>query len=306
MYPFLFTHHVPLFFFLSGCLAPRDELPLAAHVKKTAGGLLLPWLMFAIAAAVFDTIYMDSGLSGFLGLLKQIALGTIVDKYVAGGLWFFVCLAGVRLLFRILRKFRHPAVILAICLALFLVEGAYPIPKYYNLHRVFRFETYYAVGFYAFPYLSGALAPGTRRGRILLTLSGLFSLGFSALVYFGRDPLAFLTDIPIAGSFVPIVQALVIIWLYLIGAKCLENVEIFNQIGRKTLYLCGSEYFIRQLLKSIVRLFGLELSYPRPICAWLCAALALYLAYRYLVPMEERLLASLRGFPAWLRREEQP
>ena len=73
--------------------------------------------------------------------------------------------------------------------------------------------------------------------------------------------------------------------------------ELLNRIGKKTLYLCGCEYFARQLLKSTVRLFGLELSYPRPICAWICAALTLYVAMKYLVPVAEQVLASLRKFP---------
>lgn len=302
VYPFLYTHHVPLFFFLSGCMAPRDALPLRVHAKKTVDGLLVPWLFFALASALFSTVYTDSGLTGFLALLKQIAQGTIVDHFVAGGLWFFVCLAGIRLLFALLQKLRHPAAILAACLTLHLIEGACPIPNYYNLHRCFRFIIYYAAGYCAFPYLSRALAPETQRGRMLLTFSGLFSLGFSALVYFGRDPLAFLSAVPLGASLAPILTALIIIWLYLLVSKLSEHVLIFNEIGKKTLFLCGSEYFAVQLLKSVVRLFGLELAYPRPVCAWICVAILLYLAYRFLVPMEERLLKALRRFPGWLNQ----
>ena len=302
---FLYTHHVALFFFLSGCMAPRDDSTLTTQIKKTATGLVLPWLTFAFAAAAFETVYMNNGISGFLSLVKQILKGTIVDEYVAGGLWFLICLAIMRLFFHILRKLRYPAIILTVSLAMYLVEQVYPIPEYYNLHRLFQYTFYYALGFFAFPYVCRVLSAGTRRGRILLTLSSLFSLGFAALVYFGRNPLDPLWDIPIIGSLTLMFRALVIIWLYLLVAKLLENVEIFNKIGRKTLYLCGSEYFIRLLLKSAVRLFGLELAYPRPVCAWLCAALCVYLALRYLVPVEERIFAALRRFPGWILEKGQ-
>ena len=185
MYSFLYTHHVPLFFFLSGCLLPKKDLPLGAHIKKIADGLLLPWIVFALAAAAFDTIYMNSGLTYFIDLLKQIALGTIVNQFVAGGLWFLVCLAIMRLAFWFLRKLRVPALILAVCLLLFWTEANLPIPKYYNLHRVLRLMIYYAAGFYCFPLLSKALSPKTSKGRLLLSASGLVALAFSALVYFG-------------------------------------------------------------------------------------------------------------------------
>ena len=47
---FLYTHHVALFFFLSGCMAPRDDSTLPTQIKKTTTGLVLPRLTFAFAA----------------------------------------------------------------------------------------------------------------------------------------------------------------------------------------------------------------------------------------------------------------
>lgn len=296
---FLYTHHIALFFFISGCLEPREEQSFSNLVKKVFSGLLLPWLLFAVAAAVFDTIYMNNGMSDLLSLLKTVALGTIVDQFVAGSLWFLVCLAVMKLLFWFLRKLRYPVIILAVCLALCLIERLCPIPKYYNLHRAFRFIFYYAVGWYAFPVLSRILSPSTQKERVLLLLSGIVPMCSCALVFCGWYP-ALLAPHPVAETLVSIANALIIIWLYILVSKWIENVEVFNQIGQCTLYLCGSEYFVRQLLKSLVRLFGLDLAYPQPVCAVICAVLLLYLAWRYLVPIEMRLLRSVKNLPRWL------
>lgn len=299
---FVYTHHVALFFFISGCLAPREDLPLLVHVKKTIKTLLFPWFVFAIVSAVLYMFYLGAGATEFLLRLKQIALGTIVNEYVAASLWFLVGLAGVKILFEILRKLRYPVIILAVSLALFWVEAVYSIPRYYNLHRVLRFAFFYAAGFFAFPYIANILQPKTKKGRILLTLSGLFSLAFSSLVYYGYNPLMMLPSIPVLSTLLPVATALVIIWTYLITAKILENVDILNRIGSKTLYLCTGEYFAGLIIKCFINLIGLGLTYTRPLCAWICAAITLYVAYRYVTPIEERVLAGLRKFPTWLRQ----
>lgn len=297
---FLHTHHVALFFFISGCLEPRNEQPLADLIKRIFSGLLLPWFLFAVAAAVFDTIYMNNSLSDLLALLKIVFLGTIVDQFIAGSLWFLTCLAVMKIIFWFLRKLRHPALILAVCLVLCLIERVTPIPKYYNLHRAFRFVFYYAVGWCSFPVLSRILSSSTQKGRMFLLLSGIIPIISCTLVFFGYYPSPVLEPFPIIERLISIINALIIIWLYVLMAKWMENVELFNKIGKDTLYLCGSEYFTRQLLKSFVYLFGLELSYPRPVCAWLCATLLLYLGWRYLAPIEKRFLTSVRKLPYWL------
>ena len=298
--PFVFTHHVALFFFISGCLAPRTAMSFFEYLKKIIGDLLVPWLVFAVSSAAFNTIYSNLDLQGFLEQLGQIARGTIVDHFVAGSLWFLVTLAVMKIVFWFLQKCKSNTIILAICVLLLIIEARYPIPKLYNIHRVFRYLIYYALGNTLFPYICRVLSADTKKKRWGLAFSGMFSLGYAAIIYFGENPLSILQGVPYVKYLVTVINAMVVIWSYILVAKVLENVELFNAIGRNTLYLCGSEYFIRQILKTIIRLVGLEPTYPNPMSACIYSAIMLYTAYRYLVPIEKRMIAKIKKIPNFL------
>ena len=296
---FVTTHYVALFFFISGCLTSHKPLSLAAHSKKILNDILLPWFFFALLAVVFDSIYSNLDLNGVLLQLKSVALGTMVDNFVAGSLWFFTTLAIVKFLFWFIQQLKNNCAILLISLAMFLIEALVDLPRYYNLHRAFRFMIFYSIGYITFPYIQKAIEPATKKGRCFFAVSGGIAFIYSAFLFFEKDLLSFMYHIPYLNYFAGIFTALIVIWLYFITAKFSENVDIFNQLGQNTLYLCGSEYFIKQILKTIIRLLGLEPTYPNPMAVFIYAALTMLLAYKYLIPLEKRMLTKIRQLPAY-------
>lgn len=297
---FVTNHYVEVFFFISGCLAQRTSQPFGKYVKKICSELLLPWLFFSMLSVVFHGIYMDASVGEVLAQLKVVALGTVVDQFVAGSLWFFMCLALVKLLFYFVRKVRSDVIMLLVCLLLFLFEAEFDVPRLYNMHRALRFLVYYAFGNVSFPFICRAVEPGTVKGRMGLVISGIMALGFSVLVYFDRNPFKVLYGIPLAEHAAPLVTALIIIWLYIVAAKATENVELLNELGKNTLYLCGSEYFIKQILKTLIRLIGLEPDFSRTMAVYAFVVIMLLAAYRYLVPLEKKALEKIRQLPGYL------
>lgn len=299
---FVYTHHVALFFLLSGCMESiSHEADFLTYLKKIIKNILVPWLFFAVCAVFYSVLERNAGIHTAWDLMKKVLCGTINDQFIAGALWFLTCLAVMKVLFFFIRKLKNKALILLVCLALHFVEIRFDIPRFFNFYRALRFLIYYAIGYAAFPAICKALSPETRRDRILLALSGVAALCFSGAVYFGVNPTAFLSGIPYVKHLSPILNALVIIWLYLICARLCENVSLFGRLGRDSLYLCGSEYFIKSLAASLIPALGLQLNLSTPMLVYVYSAALILGAYRLLVPLEKRLLGAIYRLPQYLK-----
>lgn len=86
-YPFVFSYHVPLFFFVSGCMEHCSaDRSFVGRIVRKIKTLLLPWMVFALLICVFNaangTMELKTG-------LMLIAKGCVRNQFtVAGGLWF--------------------------------------------------------------------------------------------------------------------------------------------------------------------------------------------------------------------------
>lgn len=304
-YSFVFTHHVQLFFLLSGCSeAITDEKKLTVTVKKTINGILIPWLFFSLLALTFYTLVQNLTLGGILTQLRYIATGTIRNQYFAGALWFLTCICVVRIAFAVIKKVHFKPVILLICFAMYLcaeyVLEPHPGIKpswVYNLDSALYYIIYYAIGYILFPFIHKALDPKTVFGRYALLASFLASAAYAALRFFGKDPLSVFSGIPVLKTFLPILKVLLIVWMYFVIARLCENVEIFNQIGKNTLYLCGSEYIAYRILSALRGVFGLSSNVSTPLTAYVYCILILVLATKYLVPIEKKIINWIIDLP---------
>ncbi len=90
-----------------------------------------------------------------------------------------------------------------------------------------------------------------------------------------------------------VVTALCIIWFNLIVAKLLENVALFNDIGRSTLYLCCNEYIVSGLIINLLAMVGLQRTVETPLQAYLFTGLMLFCCTKVLVPAEKALSKSI-------------
>lgn len=104
-YTYIYSFHMPLFFFVSGCFYKRR--PLIEVLERKAKSLLLPWMSFAmlffIAYTVIDAIKMQNlpeALSVNLSALN------LMDEHCTlfRSIWFLVCLFEVSVFYALLDR----------------------------------------------------------------------------------------------------------------------------------------------------------------------------------------------------------
>lgn len=301
---FVFAYHVPLFFLLSGCMESRNsDTSLKTCLRKTLRGIFLPWFVFCLLSVVVYALENDSALLDMWPMIWKIGKGTLRNTYFAVGLWFLTCLGCTKILFCLIKKLRIKAVIFAVCAGLYLVSLKFvdiENPRWlFNADCALYYVFYYGLGYLLFPYIDRLLNPQSRGQKLLLAASACLSVAYCAYLFFGRNLYGFLEGSRLGGIVYPIATALTCIWFHFCGAKALEQVPVFQEIGRNTLYLCGSEYLIKTLVTRGCSVLGLTISLPTPLAAFLLTAALLWLANRYLVPVEKKLIASVAGlFPA--------
>lgn len=307
-YGYVFTHHVPLFFFAAGCAENfHGDRKLLTTIKKTFLDIILPWAFFALLSLVVYAIAYNASAGTVYENILIVLSGTIRNKFFAASLWFLTCMAVVRILFAVIRKVRFQWLIFAICMAVFgYVELAMsPHPTYipsmfFNFDSALYYMVYYAIGYVSFPFINRLLDTDAIWKKCAVVISFLLSTGYAACIFFGKTFIRdFFYTIPVVDFFVPIISALVIIWMYCVLAKLFENVGLFNKVGQNTLYLCGNEYIIKSIVPSVLSIFGLGIDMRTPLVVYIYSILLIALVTRYLAPIEKKCVSFVQE---WIER----
>ena len=160
-YPFVFSYHVPLFFFAAGFFSYRyiKDTPLVFIKKKTLQ-LMLPYAVFSLMAMIVFTLYYDWNILEAKDALTGFLFG-IRDQIIAGSLWFLPCLYIIIISdYFVMRFFKLKAVSLAISFVVFLVSQTL-LPNnpatdpswFMGLDSALFYYIYYSLGTMMFPLL---------------------------------------------------------------------------------------------------------------------------------------------------------
>jgi len=108
---YIYTFHMPLFFFLSGYLyKPEKFASFTAFLAKRTKSLLIPYFCFSLAAYVWFLFTFRLGLVTYDQSLLKPLIGSVIAKrhtdwtVHTGPLWFITCLFITELLFYLLSK----------------------------------------------------------------------------------------------------------------------------------------------------------------------------------------------------------
>jgi len=307
-YGYVFTHHVALFFFAAGCAENfHANRKLLTTIKKTVFDLILPWAFFAVLSLVVFTIEKNASAKIVYEYFLIVINGTIRNQFVAASLWFLTCMAVVRIMFAVIRKVRFKWLIFAICVALFCYVELKMVPHptykpamFFNFDSAIYYIVYYAIGYVSFPFINKLLEADAIWKKCVLTTSFLFSAGYATCIFFKKTIIRdFLYTIPVIEFFMPIINALVIIWMYCVLAKLLENIALFNKVGQDTLYLCGNEYIIKSIVSSILCAVGLGINMRTPLVVYIYCIMLIALATLFLSPIEKKCISYLKE---WVER----
>ncbi len=306
-YLFVFSFHVPLFFFLSGCVASlrEEELPLKNYVVRKLKSILIPYYIFMILSTILYVIVTDSGLVNTAHILFDgIIKGAVRNSFFAISLWFLTCLFLMEIFIACLGKIMNRYAVFLVCVLLHIIflvflKQSYP-SLWYNIDSVANYAIYYSIGYCAFPAINRFFSLNSEKKKIIFSLTGFLAFAYSALVYGGHSPVSWVSDLMFTNTgllsakmindFLSVVGVLITIYLVLVVARLFANITFFQEIGSNTLYLCGNEYIIKALVSYFVGIFGINISFPNPFSAYIYTFVLLVLCNRYLVPLEKPLL----------------
>lgn len=113
---FIYSFHMPLFFFISGMLFNSKSKSLGNFVKKKAQSLICPYVLFYVLAMLFYLLldnlrYQNINWDKYASYLLQlfIAQGSRVIANVP--LWFLPCLFSVEIIYFFISKLKKPYII---------------------------------------------------------------------------------------------------------------------------------------------------------------------------------------------------
>lgn len=299
---FVFQYHVPLFFFLAGCMDNYDkETNYFKYALKKVKTILVPFFAFCLLYLLL-LIIQGIDIETIKLMLKQIFLGGVRNNIFAGGVWFLTCLFVMELVFKLLKYLRNRWVICLGSLLLSVVAEFLIVPNpslephmWYNLDSACYYIIYFGLGYALYPYIVKLFEMNSTGKRLAVGLTGLASAAI-AVCRLAGIPLFWDALQGIFGlSYVlTLCNVLLLIWFNLVLAKLLENLPMLGKIGQETLYLCGNEEVLKLLLGTLPGLLGIEFQFRTPLTVLLYTAVLLAVCCKLVIPMEKAVVASVK------------
>lgn len=309
-FPFVWTYHVPLFFFISGCAETfSKEKNILRYLFKKAKTILLPWLIFSLLSLGVHVLISGCGTAEVRYYFEIIKAGNIRNQFLAGALWFLTSLFVAQLLFFLIKQLKFRILILVVLLGLHVFTEHFLGPtspsKRFNYDSALLYLIYYGVGYLCFPYIRRILETKSTIGKAALGLSAVPVFYYALQRFFSVNLLAPLGAIPYVGCLTSVAGTLIMIWFILLFSKVLEDIPFLQGIGTNTLYLCGGEYFATRLLVSTAELLGLSIIVRNSFSAALYALFLLLVANKLIVPIEKWIIGKLEALPAYFCKKTQ-
>ena len=298
---FVLTHNVPLFFLISGCVENLNrENNFVRYVIKKAKTILIPCLFFALVTVFLEVIQNGYGLGYIKGSLVLIAKGIVRNSFENTTLWFLTCLFSVQILFFLIQKLKYKSIMFLasgglyyIAIRVLPVNPVYSPSAFLNIDSALFYVLYYAIGYLIYPYVVKLFELDTRKKKAIFVITGGFSLVFTLGLYFGENILANIELPTIVLAISPIGTTCLMIWSYFVVARVFQDSNFFAEIGKNTLYLCGTENIVKKLCIILAPLLGFKIYTLYPLQTHMYVLFLLFVTNRYLVPIEKKFLKKI-------------
>jgi fucose 4-O-acetylase-like acetyltransferase len=285
LYPFVFSFHVPLFFFISGLFAKKtlsiNDFSKTATIafKK----IIIPYAAFSIIALVVMSIHgnwtlehtINNGIKAIYGIRNNI---------YAGSLWFLPCLFIVILYHSLLSLLlRNKFIVLIVSFAIYLTASSYSIISnpswFFNADSALCYLVYYSLGNCLAMTLLQNPKEYSHENKIIFFLMTILSSIFAALCFFKGSDFYFSQfsspQVRLAFSFA-VTSILFIPNIYLAS---LINWKAISILGQATLVLCGTEQILKLIISSAFESIGLKITLANPLDAILYTSLCFIVSY---------------------------
>ncbi|OUQ23006.1 hypothetical protein B5E77_16195 [Lachnoclostridium sp. An131] len=301
-YNFVFQFHVPLFFFLAGCTDNFNrETGLLNNFLKNINALLIPTYFYAVLSLFVYVIRNNSQMVDVKPFIGMIMKGLIRNTFFASSLWFLTCLFAVKILGMLIQRLKYKWLMLIIGFGMYYVAETLIAPNpiitphwYYNFDSAFYYAHYFITGFVVYPYIEKLFMADRFWKKVIIIGTGILTFIYSAYLYWGLDIIGSHSSnkwlLPVA----PLYKAYLIIIFVIVLSYFLQKVEYLAVLGRNTLYLCGNEYMIKEIVPACLGLLGLGINVDSPLSAYVYTSLLLIVTNYVLVPLERPLLDSIK------------
>lgn len=296
IYEWAFTFHVPLFFFLSGCLKNYNTGHKIGHKFNT---IIIPYFFFGLLIVVYDALN-NSSLYNLLPQIKCLLKGSIRNSCVLSGqLWFLTCLFVIEIFFSIIIKItksRAGVFLISLVLVVYYVYGIKTkLVWWWNLDSACYFLIFYCIGWITFPYINKLFDTNNKVVRLTGDIIFIFALFFSARLFFGVNLLLRIRTINrITEVIYIIIFPLISIVVMVYFSQWMSKVTFLRNIGKNSLYLCGNENLIKSLFPLALSMFGLNINLTTPIQVYIYTFILLIVTNYVLIPIEKPVLDKIK------------
>ena len=286
-------YHVPLFFFISGCTEAisQKNYTFVECLNKCFKNIGYPFFYFGIANVIFDSI--NNNLLGGKTWFELMLLfkGSVRNNGIGMGLWFLSCLFIMKLSFWFVKRVDNNILIVLLGCISYVIACKIIFPKangqpslFWNIDSMMYYIIFYALGYALFPMINSLIL---EKRYFIIEITGMISGIYSVSLFFKKDLLEFIDGIYVISIFAPVIRASVIIWFWVTIAFCFSKNKFLTEIGKNTLYLCGSEYMVKYAMISILSIFGLSIQRLTPLCTYFYTFILIVLTNKYIIPLEK-------------------
>lgn len=290
IYPFVFSYHVPLFFFISGFFTKNlNSVSFYEFAIDKAKRLLLPYFSFALILLFVNTLNTGGDFKSLCNSLLDVFYGVRNNPFV-GSIWFINCLFVIVIIDGLFLKIiRRKYLILLISLSFFVFSqtlmGHNPLiqPKWFwNIDSAIAYWWLMALGRCMFKGLCESKLFGkTLYGVstfIVLSMFFLYQLfnGQSLFWAIGNHFIPSAENSLIFGLMNIVFSTTLLILFNVLIAKAICHYHPINQAGRNTLNICGLENITKLFIPSAFAALGLNFSIPNPASAIVYTVVCLY------------------------------
>lgn len=286
LYPFVFSFHVPLFFFISGLFFTKtDSLhSLRKIITKSFVKIIVPYFIFSFIYLFYITIHYNLSTEAIYANIYKILQGTR-NNLPAGSLWFLPCLFVVIIYYSLINfALKSMALCFSLSFVIYLICVKYNVahtPKFFfNIDSALYYLAFYAFGAsLSKTILSINLPEILTRYKKLSFIILLSSMLYTINVYLHGHSSIY-KDIKMEvirnGA---LFFGTIILFIPSVFLSCLIKSKAISTLGKSTLLLCGTEQLIKLMTMTLLGVFGIKVSFQTPDAAIIFTLFILSISY---------------------------
>lgn len=287
----IYTFHIPLFFFLSGFLSSYSEAPVV-FLNRKLKTLLIPYFCLAIPIVFHELLFNRGFCWGEIELYEEIVKVIIQERY--SPLWFIASLWGANFLYYIINikieGYLIKSVLVITLLSFSIVfwkSGGCSLP--WNIDITFFILPFILIGNYLHTNIGLRDIILSRRWAVFLFLIGNVAIGGLNYLLTGRKMDLFFADVDI----IPLtyLSAFLGIFFMLIVSQ-VKTYRIICYIGRNSLLIFAWHLIVYNWLGRLYDYLGIFQT-PLPLYMIIVRdSMSLILILLILIPINEMILHS--------------